>query len=102
MKLEVIKRQKNPELHREEINLEVLETKTTPNINQVAEKLAALNNVDRKLVAVDRILSSFGSTKFNAYAKIYESEELKNKIENPYVLRKNKKEEKEEKKESKE
>lgn len=63
--------------------------KAVPSRMAVMDKLAAQLKVDKKLIVIKEIKTIFGSTTANLEAHIYDSVELKDKIEPKYMLKRN-------------
>lgn len=76
MKCEIIKRENNPLLKREEMVVSV-ENKICPK----KEELINCLNLDPTISVVKKIFSSFGSNKFEAEIFVYKTKEDKEKIE---------------------
>ena len=90
MESKITKREKNPFLHREEIEMEVL--------NNISPSFAEVKKIiggDENLIVVKKVEGNFGRQSFSAQALVYENEEAKNKIEVvPKKVRKKQAEEK--------
>ena len=81
-------------MSRKEIKFNVNHSKeSTPNIQEVKDKLAAMITAKEDLVFIDNIKSKFGSASSFGYAKIYDSEESAKKIEKEHTLKMNQKKE---------
>lgn len=97
MEIDIKEQIENPLLNRIEINFDCLyQGETTPQVIEVKNRLAALLNVDKNLLVVDKVKPSFGEGRADGYAKLYDSEENLIRIEKLHVLEKNKEPEKEE------
>ncbi|MEI6058782.1 MAG: hypothetical protein WCP89_03350 [archaeon] len=76
MKHKIIKHEKNPFLHREEIIIEI-EAETTPGFEELRKELGK----DEKLTVIKEIRGKFGQKKFTAEVYVYASEAAKHKAE---------------------
>ncbi len=76
METKIIKQEKNPLLEREEILIEI-KADSTPS----AEEVKKIVGKDENLVVVKKINSSFGKRVFTAEVFVYDSVEVKNRIE---------------------
>jgi ribosomal protein S24E len=76
MASKIIKKEKNPFLHREEIELEFVQ-KTAPSFTEVKQAIGG----DESLIVVKSVRGNFGRQSFLAQAVVYDSEESKGKIE---------------------
>ncbi len=73
----VIKEEKeNPLLSRVEMVVDILHNGATPRKIEVRDKIAALKNVDKLTVVVDRLVSKFGARESQAFVKIYKTREI--------------------------
>ena len=85
----VIKEEKeNPLLSRVEMVVDILHNGATPRKIEVRDKIAALKNVDKLTVVVDRLVSKFGARESQAFVKIYKTREDLVKYENKTRLKK--------------
>lgn len=71
---------KNPLLHREEVILQV-EENFPPSNQEAAKKISEQTKKSENLIVIDKISSKFGAKIFTIKAKVYESEEAKNRME---------------------
>ena len=103
MKFNIVSKEKNQALHRDELKFEISDAKITPSVKELREKIAALNNTKTELVIIDRITHKFGSKDVIGEAKVYENANVLNEIEPKHRINKNLgiKEKKEKKKEEK-
>jgi ribosomal protein S24E len=74
--MKILKQEKNPFLHREEFSIEI-QADSNPSFEDVKKDLGK----DPELSVVKKISSSFGKKVFNAEVFVYDSKELKDKIE---------------------
>ena len=95
MKVNIVSKQKNPLLHREEIEFEINKAKTTPSRKELREQIAAMCNADSELVIVDDIKHSFGTDYVSGKSRIYESKEDLSKIELTYKVKRHSEKKKE-------
>jgi ribosomal protein S24E len=72
----IIKKEKNPFLSREEIILEIT-SEIAPSFEEVKKMISA----DENLIVVKEVRGNFGKNTFKAEVFVYESEEKKNEIE---------------------
>jgi len=90
MELEIINRNDNPLLEREEINFRVMHPKdASPRRKQVREQLAAALNIKASLVVIDQMKADFGRPETVGYAKFYRNVKSMQSIEAPYILKHN-------------
>lgn len=95
MKVNIVSKQKNRLLHREEIEFEINKAKTTPSRKELREQIAAICNADSELVIVDDIKHSFGTDYVSGKSRIYESKEDLSRIELAYKVKRHAKKKKE-------
>lgn len=96
MEIEVLSERENPLLSRKEIRCLIRYQGPTPTIKDVKLKIAAMYNVDKNLVIVDKIDQEFGKMESKCYVKIYSDEDMMKMIEKKSTLEKNKIEEEKE------
>ncbi len=87
MKVEIISKQKNALLHREEIKFEINKAKITPSRKELRDQIAAMCNANSELVIVDDIKHSFGTDYVSGKSRIYENKEYLSKIELAYKVK---------------
>lgn len=87
MKVNIVSKQKNRLLHREEIEFEINKAKTTPSRKELREQIAAMCNADSELVIIDDIKHAFGTDYVSGKSRIYESKEDLSKIELAYKVK---------------
>ncbi|MDP2666866.1 MAG: hypothetical protein Q8P05_05205 [Candidatus Diapherotrites archaeon] len=85
MEIEIEGRHKNPLLHREELNFELLDVKTIPDRKTLRTRLAAQLGVDEQLVIIENIDHTFGTSRVVGFAKKYDSMEDLLRIEPEYA-----------------
>ncbi len=88
MKANVLQKQKNPLLHREEVVLEVEADKTLSR-KELREKIALQLNAELENVSVEKIQQPFGSKKMKVFVRVYDSKEALEKIELPQIVFRN-------------
>ncbi len=71
--------------------------KSIPSRKDLRDELAKELKADAGLIVIKKIDSIFGSTKAEFEAHVYEKEDVKNKLEPKYILKRNSFEAKEEK-----
>ncbi|HIQ31922.1 MAG TPA: 30S ribosomal protein S24e [Methanothermococcus okinawensis] len=96
MEIEVLSERENPLLNRKEIRFLIRHEGPTPTVKDVKLKIAAMYNVDKNLVIVDKIDQEFGKMESRCYVKIYNDENTMKIIEKKSTLEKNKIEEEKE------
>ena len=100
MNVNLTKREKNPLMHREEIEFEVTDTKNTPSRKEVIAKIAALTNAKPNAVTITKIESAYGSMSARGQAKVYDDPAFMQTVEAEHLAKRGIKEKKEEKKEA--
>ena len=91
MKMEIISKEKNAVLKRQDIIAEA-EDKITPPRQAIQDKLAATLNVPKKQVVVRQMKTRFGTNKTVIIARAYDSEEQMKSVEAKYMQKRNFKE----------
>ncbi len=76
MNLKVLKKNKNPFLNREELQVEI-KAESTPSFEQVKTALEK----DPELTIIKRIDSNFGAKTFHADVLVYDNKEAKDRVE---------------------
>jgi small subunit ribosomal protein S24e len=90
MDIDVIEEDENPMLHRTDVRFEVRHEEATPERLSVRDSLAAKLNKDANEVVVRELDTKYGMRKTVGYAKVYDSPEDAQDIEQEYVLERNK------------
>ncbi|HXX54670.1 MAG TPA: 30S ribosomal protein S24e [Methanoregula sp.] len=85
MDFEITSDKKNELLSRREVQFTLRYEGATPSRMQIIGKLCALLNVKDTQVTLDTLHSSFGKMEITGAARIYESEESRNKTERPHL-----------------
>lgn len=89
MNLDIVERQKNPLLAREELTVVVEDIESTPAREELRAKLAANLNVKEDLLVIWSIKQEYGMRKTTVKAKLYDSKEDMERIELKHQLRRN-------------
>ncbi|MFB6171129.1 MAG: 30S ribosomal protein S24e [Haloarculaceae archaeon] len=90
MDIEILDEDENPMLHRTDVRFEVVHDQTTPGRLSVRDSLAARLNKDAEEVVIHRLDTKFGMRKTVGYAKVYDSAEHAQDVEQEYMLERNK------------
>jgi small subunit ribosomal protein S24e len=90
MEIDILEEEKNPMLHRTDVRFEVVHNEATPSRLSVRDSLAARLNKDAEEVVVHELDTKFGMRKSIGYAKVYESPEDAQAVEQEYMLERNK------------
>jgi len=89
MELEVVSREKNPVLGREEVEFKVSEANVTPSRKELRSKLAALLNAKEEGVIIRFVKQPFGSHEVSGKATVYADEAQARKLEHKYIMNRN-------------
>lgn len=90
MEIEIKDKIENPLLNRTEVHFDcIYQGEATPKVIDIKNKLVALLDADKDLLVVNNVLPKFGEGRAEGYAKIYNSKENLNEIEQEHVLSKN-------------
>lgn len=89
MKVEIKSKEKNPSLHRTEIEFLVENAEKTPSRKELRDKIAALVDAKPELLIVDSLNHEFGTMRVLGTAKLYEKQEILNRVELEKTQRKN-------------
>ena len=90
MNIEIIERKENPLLDREEITFELhYDGESTPSRLSVQSKLAAIVNADAERTIIRKIKGKFGRQISIGQAYVYESIEIKNRVEADHIIKRN-------------
>lgn len=91
MEVNILEEKKNPLLDRVEIVAELsYPNEATPSREAVISRMSALLNADKDRFVLKEIKTRFGENKALAYARIYDSPDVAKKLENEYILKRNK------------
>lgn len=86
MEFEVTRDTRNELLERREVEFALRFDGSTPSRLQVIGKLSALLNVNEKQVALDSLKTGFGRTECTGRARIYDTEDRRNRTERSFLL----------------
>ena len=90
MEINISSETDNRVLLRKEYEAVVTHTnEATPKRIDVKEKIAALTNSDPERTVVVNIVSEYGIGRSKLVARIYDTPEMMNKVELPYLLKRN-------------
>jgi small subunit ribosomal protein S24e len=90
MDIDIIEEDDNPMLHRTDVRFEVTHEDATPSRLQVRDSLAAMLNKDAEEVVVHELDTKFGMRKTVGYAKVYDSPQYAQDVEQDHMLERNK------------
>ena len=90
MDITILEEDEHPMLHRTDVRFELTHEEATPERLSVRDSLAAMLNKDSKEVVVHDLDTKFGMRKTVGYAKVYESPEHAQDVEQDYMLERNK------------
>ena len=85
MDFEITSDKRNELLSRREVQFTLIYDGATPSRMQIIGKLCALLNVKEHQVTLDTLHSSFGKTELAGSARVYDSEEGRNKTERQHL-----------------
>ena len=90
MDIDIIEETENPMLHRSDVRFAVVHDEATPERLSVRDSLAAKLNKDSKEVVVRELDTKFGMRKTVGTARVYDTPEHAQEIEQDYMLDRNK------------
>jgi small subunit ribosomal protein S24e len=90
MDIDIIEEEENPMLHRTDVRFEVTHEDATPSRLSVRDSLAAMLNKDAEEVVVHKLDTKFGMRTTVGYAKVYETPEHAQDVEQDHMLERNK------------
>jgi small subunit ribosomal protein S24e len=90
MDIDIIEEDENPMLHRTDVRFEVTHEEATPSRLSVRDSLAAMLNKDAEEVVVHELDTKFGMRKTVGDAKVYETPEHAQDVEQDHMLERNK------------
>jgi len=90
MDIDIIDEDENPMLHRTDVRFEVTHEEATPSRLSVRDSLAAMLNKDAAEVVVHELDTKFGMRTTVGYAKVYETPEHAQDVEQDHMLERNK------------
>jgi small subunit ribosomal protein S24e len=85
MDFEITSDKRNELLSRREVQFTLKYDGATPSRMQIIGKLCALLNIKEHQITLDTLHSSFGKTEIRGSARIYETEEVRNKTERTHL-----------------
>ncbi|HIH16230.1 MAG TPA: 30S ribosomal protein S24e [Candidatus Diapherotrites archaeon] len=89
MEVEIVSREKNPLLQREEVVFRVEGVETTPSKKELRARLAALLNAKEDAVVVRAVRQRFGSKEVGGEAIAYQDAEQMKRTELKYIVNRN-------------
>jgi small subunit ribosomal protein S24e len=90
MEIDIISEDENPMLHRQDVRFEVVHEDASPSRLSVRDSLAAKLNKDASEVVVHAVDTKYGMRKSIGYAKVYDTPEQAQEVEQEYMLERNK------------
>jgi small subunit ribosomal protein S24e len=90
MDIDIIEEEANPMLHRTDVRFEVTHEEATPSRLSVRDSLAAMLNKDAAEVVVHELDTKFGMRTTVGYAKVYETPDDAQNVEQDHMLQRNK------------
>ncbi|MFC7132196.1 MULTISPECIES: 30S ribosomal protein S24e [Salinibaculum] len=90
MDIDIIDEDENPMLHRTDVRFEVTHEEATPSRLSVRDSLAAMLNKDAEEVVIRKLDTKFGMRKTVGHAKVYETPEHAQDVEQDHMLERNK------------
>jgi len=89
MDIRIIEEEANPMLHRRDVRFEITHDEATPSRLSVRDSLAAKLDKDSEEVVVHELNTTFGMRKTAGYAKVYETPEDAQDVEQEHMLERN-------------
>ena len=90
MDIDIVEETENPMLHRTDVRFEMVHEDATPSRLSVRDSLAAKLNKEAEEVVVHELDTKFGMRKTVGYAKVYETPEHAQDVEQDHMLERNK------------
>ncbi|WP_247010193.1 30S ribosomal protein S24e [Halorientalis litorea] len=90
MDIDIVEEAENPMLHRTDVRFEMVHEDATPSRLSVRDSLAAKLNKEAEEVVVHELDTKFGMRKTVGYAKVYETPEHAQDVEQDHMLERNK------------
>jgi small subunit ribosomal protein S24e len=90
MDIDIIEEDENPMLHRTDVRFEMTHEEATPSRLSVRDSLAAMLNKDSEEVVIHKLDTKFGMRQTIGYAKVYDSPEYAQDVEQDHMLDRNK------------
>ena len=81
MKVEIKRKEKNPLMHRTEVEFAVENSEKTPSRRELREKLSALLDAKPENLIVGEIIHEFGTMQVSGKASLYESPQILERLE---------------------
>jgi small subunit ribosomal protein S24e len=90
MDVDIIEEEDNPMLHRSDVRFSVTHEEATPSRLSVRDSLAAKLNKEAEEVVIHKLDTKFGMRETIGYAKVYETPEDAQDVEQDHMLERNK------------
>ena len=90
MDIDIIDEDENPMLHRTDVKFEMIHEEATPSRLSVRDSLAAKLNKEAEEVVIRSLDTKYGMRKTIGHAKVYESPEHAQDVEQDHMLERNK------------
>ena len=90
MDIDIIDEDENPMLHRTDVKFKMTHEEATPSRLSVRDSLAAKLNKDAEEVVIRSLDTKYGMRKTIGHAKVYESPEHAQDVEQDHMLERNK------------
>ncbi len=90
MDIDIIDEDENPMLHRTDVQFEMIHEEATPSRLSVRDSLAAKLNKDAEEVVIRTLDTKYGMRKTIGHAKVYETPEHAQDVEQEHMLERNK------------
>ena len=90
MEIDIISEDENPMLHRTDVQFEMTHDEATPSRLSVRDSLAAKLNKDSTEVVIRSLDTKYGMRKTVGHAKVYETPEYAQDVEQDHMLERNK------------
>jgi len=90
MDIDIIDEDENPMLHRTDVTFEMIHEEATPSRLSVRDSLAAKLNKDAEEVVIRSLDTKYGMRKTIGHAKVYETPEHAQDVEQDHMLERNK------------
>jgi len=90
MDIDIVDETENPMLHRTDVRFEMVHEDATPSRLSVRDSLAAKLNKEAEEVVVHELDTKFGMRKTVGYAKVYETPEHAQDVEQDHMLERDK------------
>ena len=90
MDIDIVEEAENPMLHRTDVRFELTHDEATPSRLSVRDSLAAKLNKDAEEVVIRELDTKYGMRKTVGYAKVYDTPEDAQDVEQDHMLERNK------------